>query len=567
LAALLALAALAGCKQFSFFSTLGDRLHDTPLSISPAAVTVPLNGTSTFTATGGQPPYSYSVASGTGTIDAGTGLYTAPGTACTETVRVTDNAGGHSDATVYVTNSSGPLTISPTTVTMGPGGSLTFVASGGSGGYSFSLVLPTGTGSPSINPSTGAYTAGVSIGTDTVRAQDSLGVTADATVTVTEAVTGVDYMVSATNFPTTAAGGSTILATDGYTFTIQNVGGAGGTKSVSWWIYLSDDGTLGSGDSLLSRGSTGFLASMGSVVIPLTASLPLTSGPKQLFVMVSAADDLTVGNNTSAGDPLTLSPPDINYTVLLADITYTAPPVPPPAPGTAIGGGATFRITNTGTLDGSQTVSWAVYVSTDETVDAADILIASGATALPLAAGAKSPAIPCGTWPLGYGNYYLLFQVSSPEDFDASDDTRSIGFITPVGIYQAIVQNGDCNNLTNYTDLTPDLLTGVVLKPGMSVMVRSTGFPAGHLDHLFRLHTGTASTLTASWVLDSGLQDIGVFYYWPPGGVGCYDGYWQASHNSIGLTITIEASAYRWIDLYNPSLVDLGSYTLYITAY
>jgi hypothetical protein len=545
---------LSGCKEFSFFGVLGDRIDDTSLIISPATVIVPMNSTVTFTASGGRPPYSFALVAGTGSVDAGTGLYTAPGTAGNAAVRVTDSKGQRSDAAVTVITTVGALAISPPLVTMGPGGSLRFMATGGTPPYTFSLTA-NGSGTASVDAATGDYTAGVSLGTDQVQVMDSASATRTATVTVSAAVTNVDYTVSATSFPAAGLGGTDIPAS-AY-FTIKNNGSAIGTKPVSWWLYISANTTLGSGDLLLASGSTaGGLAAGATLDVYPTGKWPAESGNRWLFVMLAAADDLGLGNNTSTGSAMTLDPPDVNYTVPLAQITYTAPT--PTAPATIIAG--TFRVLNAGTSGGAQWVSWLVYASTDQTVDGVDILVAAGSTP-PLTAGALSPTIPCGEWPLNYGDYFLLFQVSSPEDINLTDDTTSIGFATPVGIYQAIVQNGNCNNLTFYTDLT-----GVVLKPSMSVKVRSTGFPAGQMDHLFRLHTGTASTVTASWVLDAGLQAIGIFYYKPPGSP-YLDGYWSPTLNTISLTFTIDAPpGYRWIDLYNRWSVDLGPYTLYITA-
>jgi hypothetical protein len=550
--ALLALL-LSGCKEFSFFGVLGDRINDTALLIAPATVTIPINSTVNFMGRGGRLPYSFALVAGTGSVDAATGLYTAPATAGNATVRVTDSKDQHSDALVTVITTIGALAISPPLVNTGPGGSLRFMATGGSPPYTFTLTA-NGSLTATVNASTGDYSTGVSLGTDLVQVTDSVMATSTATVNVSAAVTNVDYTVSATSFPATGMG-STDIPASAY-FTIKNNGSAAGTKPVSWWMYISADGTLGSGDLLLASGSTASGLNAGATLdVYPTGRWPAESGSRWLFVMLAAADDLSPGNDTSSGSPLTLSPPQVNYTVPLVDITYTTPAIT--APATAISG--TFRVMNTGICDGSQWVSWMVYASADQTIDGTDVLVAAGNTPK-LAAGAKSPAIPCGEWPLNYGNYYLLFQISSPEDVDSSDDTTSIGFVTPVGIYQAIVQNGNCTNLTNYTDLT-----GVVLEPGMSVKVRSTGFPAGQVDHLFRLHTGTASKLTASWVLDSGTADIGIFYYKPPGSPPV-DGYWIAALNTITLTFTIDASAYRWIDLYNRLSVNLGAYTLYITA-
>ncbi len=401
--ALAALAVLAGCKQFSFFSVLGDRLHDTPLAISPATVTVPMSGTVIFSATGGQTPYSFTLISGSGTIDTGTGLYTAPATAGTASVRVTDAQVAHSDAAVNITGTAGPLAISPTSVTMGPGGSLTFVATGGTAPYLFSLTA-SGSGSPSINSSTGAYTAGASTGTDTVQVQDALSATANATVTVTAVQTNVDYTVSATNFPSNGTGGSAISG--GY-FTIQNGGAAPGAQPVSWWVYISDDATLGSGDSLLSGGSAAALSSGATENVPLAGSWPLSSGAKRLFVMVSSADDLSVGNNTSAGIPVTLALPD--YSAAAAHSS-----------GTTAGAAftATLTIDNASSASGAQDITWSVYASLDNTaIDAGDKLVASGTISGGLAGSTSSGALPiANTWPATSGSYYLIADIFAGDD-------------------------------------------------------------------------------------------------------------------------------------------------------
>ena len=95
-------------------------------------------------------------------------------------MRVTDGLGATSDATVTVTAA---VAISPTTATVAPGEGVSFSGIGGDGTYGFSLAV-NNSGS-SIDPVTGAYTAGSTAGvTDTVRVTDGLGATADAAVTV-----------------------------------------------------------------------------------------------------------------------------------------------------------------------------------------------------------------------------------------------------------------------------------------------------------------------------------------------------------------------------------------------
>ena len=77
---------------------------------------------------------------------------------------------------------SNDLTISPTTATVSPGGQEPFAASGGNGGYTWSVSINSSGGSIT---SAGAYTAGSRGGvTDTVKVTDSNGASAVATVTV-----------------------------------------------------------------------------------------------------------------------------------------------------------------------------------------------------------------------------------------------------------------------------------------------------------------------------------------------------------------------------------------------
>ena len=439
LPALLVLLALtlSGCKDFSFYGVLGDRIDDTPLTISPATVTVPMSGALTFTATGGKPPYSFARVSGTGSIDAGTGLYTAPPTAGSETVRVTDSKGRRSDAAITVTTSGGMLAISPDAVSMGPGGSLSFIATGGTAPYTFSLTA-SGSGSPLINDGgiPGAYVAGASTGTDTIQVQDSAlptAATATATVNVTAAMVTVNYSLdeASFNFPANGTAGSAIPV--GASFRIQNALLAGGTEPISWWVYLSDDGTLGSGDTLLDAGSRGLLAAGSWADVPFSGTWPLSSGLKYLFVMISAADDLDPGNNISSGsNAVTLAPPDINYVV-----TAVTPGADTTAGGDLDG---TFDLANNGTSDGNQPVSWTVYISTNDTWEAVDPVVDAGVTPK-LDAGFAQPGILFnGTWPDVPDPYYLIVKVSAsdePSPADTMGNTRATSL--PVSVLAPIV--------------------------------------------------------------------------------------------------------------------------------
>lgn len=152
-----------------------------PLQISPAAVT--LNGGSTFqfAASGGVSPYTYAVSTGSGTVTSA-GSYTAPGSAGSYTVQVTDHVANTSKATVTVlSNGSGsPLVVTPASASVAEGGTMTFAGAGGTPPYTFSVS--SGTASPSGESL--AYTAPVAAGSATVTVTDNVGATATATVTI-----------------------------------------------------------------------------------------------------------------------------------------------------------------------------------------------------------------------------------------------------------------------------------------------------------------------------------------------------------------------------------------------
>lgn len=153
------------------------------LSISPTTKNIVVNGTTTFSGVGGSGQYSFSRVSGSGSINSSSGLYTAPGSAGTDVVRVTDtetSLTANATITIY-----GAVAISPSSKTLAVGNSFTFSGTSGSGTYSFAVVAGTG----SVNSSSGLYTAPGSSGTATVRVTDTLtSATSDASVTINAAL-------------------------------------------------------------------------------------------------------------------------------------------------------------------------------------------------------------------------------------------------------------------------------------------------------------------------------------------------------------------------------------------
>ena len=189
----------------------------TTLSISPTSKSLAVNNIFTFTGTGGTPPLAYSVFSGTGAINASSGAYTAPATSGVAVIRVTDSLGATADANVTINPA---LSITPTAQTIAINGTMTFSSAGGVVPYTYSIFSGAGT----INAATGAYTAPGSVGTDIVRVTDSLGNTANATVTINNLL-GISpaAITLAVNNTTTFAGNA---GSPPYTFSIFSGGGS-----------------------------------------------------------------------------------------------------------------------------------------------------------------------------------------------------------------------------------------------------------------------------------------------------------------------------------------------------
>lgn len=201
------------------------------LVIDPITIQISVNNTTTFTATGGAAPYSYSVFSGGGSILTTTGVYTAPAIAGSAVVRVTDALGQFSDSIVTI---SAALQISPTSQSLSVNQTHTFSTSGGVAPITYSIV----SGFGSVNPSSGVYTASSSAGSAVVRATDSLGNTSEASVNV---FTGLGISPNPANVSInqtvtfTAAGGSSP-----YTYSL--VSGVGSINP-STGVYTAPAGT------------------------------------------------------------------------------------------------------------------------------------------------------------------------------------------------------------------------------------------------------------------------------------------------------------------------------------
>lgn len=158
----------------------------TPLLVNPNEASVPPRGRLTFGAAGGSGAgYTWSLAvnASGGSIDA-YGNYVAGATGSViDVVRVLDSSGASTTVAVSVTPA---LAVSPEALTVDPGGTHSFAATGGAAGYTWSLATNASGGS--IGATTGIYVAGTRGGvSDVVRVMDAVGSTASAAVTVTAA--------------------------------------------------------------------------------------------------------------------------------------------------------------------------------------------------------------------------------------------------------------------------------------------------------------------------------------------------------------------------------------------
>ena len=421
----LILLSLAGCKDFSFFNELGVKGG---LTITPASVSIVRNGIMSFNAYGGNGDCVFSIISGCGgSIDPDTGVYTAPSSACNEIVMATDSTNLSATATIKVVDFLDELEINPKVATLSPGGSITFVATGGNpASYDFSFGIDPPPSGGTIT-SGGVYTAGPNIGaSDTiiVTDDDSTVCAIPASVSVVAAQTHVNYSVYDDTLPGIADAGSALSGN----FTIENTGSANGSKPVSWWLYLSDDGSFGGdGETLVASNSTGYLdAGTNSPVSPAPAgNWPNQGGTFTLFIMISAEDDMTHIDDIYNAGTIDLTVPEIDY--FISSVTNLDPT---PQISEEVDGW--FRLENNGADNSSQAAQWEVWLSADNSIGVGDTRLYAGTAATALSSGSTDDIYfnTTGFWPANAGSYYLIARVISAEDTAAGKDGNND---TPLG--------------------------------------------------------------------------------------------------------------------------------------
>jgi hypothetical protein len=528
------LMSLAGCKDFSFFSELGAK---GTMQISPSAAEIRVDASITFTASGGNPPYTFTV-SGSGTVDPVTGQYSAPPATGTDIVTATDATG--QVAAAVVTISLEALAIAPTSVTVPVGSGLTFAATGGAPSYTYDIQ--TDNSGASIDPSTGEYVAGTATGTDTVRVTDTEANSVTATVTVTAITTGVDYGISGDTLPGSAFAGSAVTGD----FTIHNAGTATGTAEVSWWLFISEDGTFGgAGEHLIDSGtvSTDIPAAGDHLVTPAgTWPADLAEGNYDLFIMISSPDDLNHADNvypgTTTGIAFYLDLPDVDYQIM--SVTHSDPA---PRYGKSFSGD--LELANNGLDDSTELAQWEVWISQgNTTIDAGDIRIDFGTEIAPAMTAGQLPYKSIsfsGAWPYGSGNstdYYLIGRVSSSQDTAAGNDGNNTTASAVVTVYQPQV---DYEAEILVTDVTGP--TGHKAgNPVSGTFTLTNNGPDDSFEAVeWSVYASTNTTLEVSdWLIDSD-TDPGNYAASGSGSIG-FSGTWTPVAGSYYLLVKITSA-------------------------
>lgn len=437
------------------------------LTINPTPVSVSVNTAIQFVAVGGTGPYSFSIdpdSQSGGSIDAGTGLYRSGFTLGTDHVTVTDLTPGTPQtktATITVTAAATNVNYlvqsatHPATATSGraisgydfkmhnsgvaPGtqdvnwwvylsGSATLNAPGTVLlGNDTTGPLPNNTDSLAI-PITGTWP--VVSGPVTkylyimIAAPDDLDSTNNVAGPFSVLLSPPDVNYSATK-PTQT--GPLVAGGDlSESFIIHNSGLDRGSQSVYWTAYVSTNSfaTIDVSPTVIDSGSIGPLdGSSDSLTIPLTGAWPSAAGSYYLKLQLSAADDIDTGDNIQVSDVYNTT--HVDYTV--DSVSSTGPWLA----GNAID--ANFTLENVGNAKGSQPVNWSAYLSTNDTLDAGDTLVASSTTGyLDPHLPSVVPIVPItATWPkiIG-GTYYLIVSVSASDDTGPTTNVKaSSGYV------------------------------------------------------------------------------------------------------------------------------------------
>ena len=276
------------------------------ITVTPNPATVPANGTQQFTAVGRDANGNivsltpvWSVAAGGGTINAGSGLFTAGAVAGTFTNTVSATSGAISGtATVTVTAGAlATITVTPNPATLNQGATQSFTAVGRDANSNIVAITPAWTvvaGGGSIDVATGLFTAGTVSGTYTNTVRATAGsISGSATVVVNP---GALASITVTPNPATVQTNGTQL------FSAVGRDANGNLVSITpIWSVVNGGGTINAGSGVFTAGAaTGTFVNTvraTSGAISGTATVTVTGGAPALATITVTPNPASVPTN------------------------------------------------------------------------------------------------------------------------------------------------------------------------------------------------------------------------------------------------------------------------------
>ncbi|MBL7713851.1 MAG: hypothetical protein JNL01_00195, partial [Bdellovibrionales bacterium] len=179
------------------------------LLMTPTTAILPVSSQVTLFATGGLPPYVFSVVSGTGAIFSSTATsatFQATAVPGTSVFRVRDSLGNRYDSTLTIAPAFGGGTV---TLQVQVGGTVLISPVGGVPGYTFSITSALG-GTLNSGSLSSVYTAPMSVGTENITVQDSNSSTQAYDIVVNPAIdisSATQLLAAGTSLQMTVSGG------------------------------------------------------------------------------------------------------------------------------------------------------------------------------------------------------------------------------------------------------------------------------------------------------------------------------------------------------------------------
>jgi hypothetical protein len=242
------------------------------LTLSPNSATIGAGTAQSLAAAGGVPPYSYTVLSGAGSVDAVTGAFTASSSSGTTVVQVTDSRGSTARSTLTIV----AVGFAHATESVDSGSTTVHAASGGAPPYTYQVIAGGGT-----VDGAGKFTAPAGPASVTLSVTDSKGATAQELLTVNPP------LAVASSQPVMGAGTTvTITVTGGQGPYVFSVTSGAGTVDASGHFTSPSAGTsvITATDAFGLSTNTTVIVNPPLVVSPASATLTASSNQTLPFV-------------------------------------------------------------------------------------------------------------------------------------------------------------------------------------------------------------------------------------------------------------------------------------------